>query len=193
MPYGAIEWVYDPKSVEADFVTNRLEEIQPFVRNGILIIQEVLNAGTVVTIELRAGHVLEDIVLDEVHSLVELVNESGMLYWIQVGRTGAFSLKAKVIEDGKRGQNKITKLRANLKDIPLREYLAKQAIVKIQPHLVKHSDYPDVMDIHQAAQYLGIKESTLHKIPPQDIPRTKHKNFRKNDLEIYLDKTMKRI
>ncbi|GBE29399.1 MAG TPA: hypothetical protein ENH10_01160 [Bacteroidetes bacterium] len=146
--------------------SNRIEEINPFVRNDFLVIQDVCDAGTIVSIALRVGHVLEDIVLDEVHTLEELVVESklpgterksyGMLYWIRAGRNGAFSMKAKVVKDGTGRDSKIEKLWTHIKDNPLRGYLARKARAKI-PGIddVGFNDYPDVMDTETAARYPG--------------------------------------
>ncbi|GBE29366.1 helix-turn-helix domain protein [bacterium BMS3Bbin04] len=187
MPYGAIEWVYDQKSTDEDFVSNRLEEIQPLVRNDLLILQDVFESESIITIQLRAGHVLEDIVLDEVHTLVELVNESGMLYWIMIGRSGAFSLKAKVVKDADDRDSKIAKLRTNLKDIPLREYLGRKARARIGEYEVdNHKEYPPVMDTETAARYLGRSRSWLYgKARDGVIPRTPDKRFRREDLDEY--------
>ncbi len=194
MPYGAIEWMYDPKSTEADFVSNRLEEIQPFVRNGILVIQGVFEAGTVISIALRADHVLQDISLSEMNELDELVVETiqpvskeiitGMLYWIVVGQTGIFKLKAKVAQDK---DGKIKKLRTNLKDIPLREYLARKARARTGEFTeAKHDEYPPVMDTKTAANYLRRSTSWLYgKAQDGVIPRTPDKRFRREDLDAY--------
>jgi len=187
MPYGAIEWVYNPESTEADFVSNRLEEIQPFVRNGILTIQEVLDVGTVVTIGLRSGHVLEDIVLDDPRSMVELVNNTGMLYWILVGKTGVFNVRATVVEDRKGSGSKIAKLRANLKDIPLRQLLAEKAKVKLPQDPVREEDYPPYMDAEWAARYLDISIRTFYDIPREELPQAPHGRYRKKDLDKYME------
>ena len=187
MPFGALEWVYDPKSIDADFVSNRLEEIQPFVRNEMLVLQDVFDTGTVLTIALRSRYVLEDIVLDDVHTLVELVNKSEMLYWIQIGRNGAFSLKAKVVKDGTGRDSKITKLQAHLKDLPLREYLARKARARVGEYEEdNHMEYPPVMDTVTAARYLERSISWLYgKARDGVIRRTPDKRFRREDLDEY--------
>ncbi len=189
MPYGAIEWVYDPESTDADFISNRLEEIQPFVRNGILVMQGVFDPGTVITVALRKDHVLEDVVLDKVHSLHELANENGMLYWILVGRTGAFDLKAHVESDT---EGRIAKIRSILQDLDVRDYLTNELRIEHQAPPVREEDYPPVMDLEMAARYLSISESTLYKIDKMLLPRTAQGRFRKSDLDAYLEKTMRR-
>jgi len=194
MPYGAIEWVYDPSSTEADFVSNRLEEIQPFVRNGFLVIQDVFEVGTIVTVALQPGYELENILLHEMDALDELVVETkvldseevrtGMLYWIQVGRTGAFSLKATVGEDE---DGKIQKLRSHIGDIPLREYLARRARARIDRISEEDfAEYPSTMDTKTAARYLDRSPSWLYdKAQKGLIRRTPDKHFLREDLDEY--------
>lgn len=187
--FGVVELLYDENPKPTDFVSNTIEEISPFVRNRMLAIEDVFDVGTIITIALRKGHVLEDILVDGSHPIRELVNKEGMLYWIRIGQSGVFSLQAKVVQDK---DDKIGKLRTNLEDIPLRKYLADQAKALIQTDPVREEDYRPVMDLEMAARYLAISESTLYKVDKKLLPRTAQGRFRKKDLDEYLEKTMKR-
>ncbi|MCB2211360.1 helix-turn-helix domain-containing protein [bacterium] len=187
MPYGMIDPVYDPPSVEPDFISNQLENIQPFVRNGTLVIQGVFDPETVITIAPDEGYVLEKIVLDDVHDLVELVNERGMLYWIKVGRSGAFRITAQVVKDEEGDTGKIEKLRTHIGDIPLREYLARKARARIDKISEEDfEEYPSTLDTETAARYLGRSRSWLYdKAQKGMIRRTPDKHFLRDDLDEY--------
>ena len=182
--FGVIEWLYQRDSKPWDFVSNQMQSIKPFVRNGMFAIEDVFDVGTIITIALRKGNVLEDILVDKSNPIRELVNDDGMLYWIRIGRTGVFSLQAKVVQDK---TDKIEKLRANLQDIPLRQLLAEKAKVKLPQDPVREEDYPSYMDAERAARYLDISIRTFYDIPREELPQAPHGRYRKKDLDKYME------
>ncbi len=187
-PFGSINLIYGGRIQNPAILSNRMEEAGSLVQEDLLVLSEVLEAGDVITIELRKNHVLEDILLDQIHDLVELVYDSGkryrMLYWIKVGRTGVFSMKARVVQDKKGSASKIGKIRANMKDHVYRDFLAKQ--VRVGSGVPRH-EWPQLMTFAEAAEYTGFSVSTLRRESPEDLPRFRRK-LRKKDLDKFLER-----
>ncbi|MCB2212934.1 helix-turn-helix domain-containing protein [bacterium] len=187
-PFGSIDLIYGGRIQNPAILSNRMEDANSLVQESLLVLSEVMEAGDVITIELRKKHVLEQIILDRVHELVELVHDSGklygMLYWIKAGRTGVCSMKARVVQDKKGAASKIGKIRANMKDHDYRDYLSKQERVGSD---VPRREWPQLLTFAEAADYTGFSVSTLRRESPDDLPRIRRK-LRKTDLDKFLER-----
>jgi len=183
MPYGSIQAVYGEAIHQAK--RNDLEPCAPVVNSaGILIVDGVFEEGDIVSIALRPECVLSNISLDGKHQIEVLVDDQGLVCWIRIGKDGAFGFKAKVVKDT---SGVISKMRSNLDDIPLREYLIDQAKVKFQPDPLREEEYPPYMDAELAARYLGISIRTFYDIPREELPQAPHGRYRKTDLDKYME------
>ncbi len=172
----------DFTTVEADTAKGRTARIVN--EASVLLVNEVMSAGEVLSVELRIGHRLKDIVLDSAHELRILAWDEGLLYWVTAGRDGVLEITGQVVPDD---EGFFRKLKANLTDTAFRAYIVQRSLADTKVTLERVDRVPDVMTTEEAARYLGISKWTLYKKAGSgEIPRTRHKKFLKTDLDIYL-------
>ena len=157
------------------------ETIFPIVKNVILHIRELMKAGEVLSVELRVGHCLRNLTLDPVHSLQLLAGDTGLLYWITVGREGHLEVTGQVVKDT---DGVFRKLKSDLTDTTMRDYLVKRSLADSGAKAEEAEQVADVMTHAQAAHYLQLSPKTLYN--NRAIPRLKHNRYRKEDLDRYL-------
>jgi len=169
----------------------RLTKVEPIInKNGLLHIRELMNAGEVLSIELRVKHRLDKITLDDAHQLEILAGDNGLLYWINVGKTGALVVTGKLIPDIDRF---FQLLKTNLTDPAVRNYIKQRSVVDGRTDINWSDLFPDVMNIAQAAVFLGLAESTVYKKAQSgEIPRNRNKKYLKVELDLYRRRPEKR-
>lgn len=158
---------------------------------GLFRLDEPIQMGDVVTLELRADHLLTDIILDDRHSLMTLLWENdsakGLIYWITVGVAGTLVFSGKLVPDK---EDFCKMLKANKTDLAMREYLTDLYRVKSSTLPVTNDDYPDILNHTQTAALLQISESTLYK--NRDIPRLRGNRYSKSAILQYLETKKRR-
>lgn len=151
---------------------------------GILHVVEAMPMGSVLSVALRSGHVVQDLVIRPGDDLTVLASAERLVLWIISGQDGILSVKARLTPDK---DHVLSKIRQNLSDLPLREYLTRKMCFYPQsgdPHKI---DWPDVMKLPEAAAFLRMGESTLRTCVAEGrVRRTPSKKFLRKDLEAYL-------
>jgi len=162
------------------------DRIPPIVnQGGILEIQELMKPGEMLSIEPEPGYRLDQIVIDPVHSLVILANDDSLVYRIIVGKQGMLSFSAKKVEDKERFREKI---KVDVGDTAMRKYITKRSMADSNITMEAIEKIPEVMDVKRAAKYLDVSVSWLEKKGGSgEIPRTRHKKYRKTDLDIWMN------
>ena len=93
-------------------------------------------------------------------------------------------MKAQLIPDKDQIHSKI---RQNLGDLPLREYLTRKMLFNPLEDDSQKVEWPAVMKLPEAAAFLRMGDSTLRtRIAEGRIRRTPSKRFLRQDLEAYL-------
>jgi len=167
-----------------------VEQIEPITSfAGILMISRQLDPHDIVVIPAPAKHRLSDIVIDSSCSMNLLLGRGKLLYWFTMGHSGIFKMTAKVIIDD---ENFLARLKANLDDVPMREYLVQRSLADSKVTLEHVDKVPDRMDHIQAAEYMGIALKTLYKMVSEDrIPVLKAGRksvYLKVDLDAYMNR-----
>lgn len=142
-------------------MSQSVEQIQPIISNaGILKISQQLDPNDIVVIPAPAKQRLSDVVIDPSCSMDLLLGRDELLYWFTMGHSGIFKMTAKVVKDE---ENFLAKLKANLDDVPMREYLVQRSLAGSKVTLEYVDRVPERMASKEAAAYLGISKSTLYK------------------------------
>jgi hypothetical protein len=184
---------------EAETESYESRSVAPIVNQaGILRIDEAVNAGDLVTIELRHNHMLKDIVLDPKHSMQILTwkNETdwlvvkedfhGLIYWMVVGVTGTLSMTGKLFLDTDGFRKRLVD---NLEDSAYREYLTSLYRIDLTTGEAPRVAIRQVMNHAEASDYLRMEQKTLYDHP--EIPRLRGNKYRKSDLDAWLNSTGK--
>ena len=158
---------------------------------GILKISRQLDPHDIVVIPAPDKHRLSDVVIDSSCSMDLLLGKDDkqheLLYWFTMGHSGIFKMTAKVIKDD---ENFLAKLKANLDDVPMREYLVQRSLADSRLTLEYVDRVPERMNHAEAAKYLRMPESTLYdKANAGKIKRVKSGKrnlYMKEDLDDYL-------
>ena len=121
-------------------------------------------------------------------------DQPGLLYLFAVGKDGVFDVTAKLVRDD---EGFYTKLKVNLDDVPMRDYLVKMSLADSKGTREKLDDTQQRMNHREAATYLGIAMSTLYqKVGTGEIPchKPSGKNmYLKAELDEYIQqKTRKK-
>jgi len=87
---------------------------------GVLHVVETVGLGTVVSVELRQDHTLTNLIVPESAEVILLANEGYLVLWVVAGHSGILVLQAQVVKDK---ENTHGKIRRNLGDVPMRDYL----------------------------------------------------------------------
>jgi excisionase family DNA binding protein len=210
---GKNEYLLTPEQLKS--CRYSMKRLQPIISPaGVLKVREPLNAGNVLLIAIPRGRRLADIVIDPSTALDFMLDPRdkrrkssdtlssdsedpdmhralpGLLYLFAIGKDGIFDVTAKVINDE---DDFYTKLKANLDDVPMREYLVQRSLADSKVTLDYVTRVPDRMDHIQAAEYLGVKQKTLYTMVEDGrIPVLKagRKNqYLKADLDAYLNRS----
>ena len=157
----------------------KLEEVAPVINgSNILDIRNlVMNAGESLSIEAPIGYRLADVIKDDSCQMQILVNAETIIYWFTIGKTGAVGITGQLIKDDDSFHRK---LKANLADIPFREYLVRRTLADVDMEKVT----PEIMSHSEAATYLKISPKTLYN--KRDVPRLKGNLYGKSELDMYL-------
>jgi hypothetical protein len=160
---------------------------------GILKVREPLHVGDVVLLPVPKKKRLADVVIHSSTTIDLLLDREGLLYQFAVGKDGIFEVTAKLIKDD---QNFLHKLKANLDDVPMRDYLVQRSLAGSQVSVEQIESVSDRMGIEDAAKYLGIAKSTLYKKSSSaEIPCSKASGklmFLKVDLDAYIEANRKK-
>jgi len=185
-----------PPFAKAQFSHSR-EDIESIISPAnIMKITRLLDPHDVVVVCVPDKHRLSDIVIDSTCSIDLLLGKDGkryeLLYWFTMGHSGIFKMTAKVIKDD---ENFLAKLKANLDDVPMREYLGQRSLADSKVTLDYVEKVPDRMTHLQAAEYMGIKPKTLYtmvgdgRIPVRKAGR--NNQYLKADIDAYLNRSPK--
>ena len=187
-PLGALCEIYDGIGLTANMVAEKT--FSGINANGILHVNEVMQAGEVFSIEIRKGYRLDEIVIAQENTLQIMVAHNCLQYWFIIGKNGVFEVTGKMIKDD---DGFLGKLRADLKDTNMRSYLVKKSLADSDPSTTKIDNIQDVMKHKEAAAYLRMASQTLYnKVSTGEITRRSGKVYLKEDLDTYLRKTKKR-
>jgi excisionase family DNA binding protein len=189
---GMVSSILNSQMAPKGTTKGSLRKCKPIINaNDILHINEVMKAGETVSIVLRSGYRLRDIVLRDTHQLLVLVDDKGLHYWFTIGQDGVFEVTGTMLKDN---EGMHSRLKANLRDIPYRAYVVQRSLASVN-QISDALDKPkDVMSTNEAAKYLGISASTLYKIAGSGkVPRTPQKKFLRADLDAYLASTKKPV
>jgi len=156
---GRVEELIPTETKEKMYHT--VEQIQPIISSaGILKISRQLDPHDIVVIPAPAKQRLSDVVIDSSCSMDLLLGQNELLYWFTMGHSGIFKMTAKVIKDD---ESFLTKLKANLDDVPMREYLVQRSLADSKVTTEKLGKAQQRMNHREAARYLDIAESTLYQ------------------------------
>ena len=182
---GKVETIYADVNPDVRRKQSTGRVCKPIINaNGLLHIREVMQSGEALSIDIRAGHRLENIVCDPAHQLQILAAKEGLLYWVTIGKDGVVELTGQLVRD-KNGF--FSRLHSNLKDPNFRAYLVQRSLADSTTTAEAIERIPDLMNTREAADYLRISPSTLYKKAQSgDIRRTRNKKFRREKLDRYL-------
>jgi excisionase family DNA binding protein len=160
-----------------------MDRLEPIISPaGVLKVREPLHTGDVLLIAIPRGQRLADIVIDPSTALdfmldprdkrkksSDIVSDNsespglhvdlkGLIYLFAIGKDGVFDVTAKVIKDE---DDFYTKLKANLDDVPMREYLVQRSLAGSKVTMEYVERVRDRMTVEEAAEYLRMPKSTL--------------------------------
>ena len=173
---------------QKDSLRYSLIRLEPIISSaGILKVREPLQIGDVVLIPVPKKKMLAEIVIHSSATLDLLLDREGLLYQFAVGKDGIFEVTAKLVKDE---EGFYTKLKANLDDVAMREYLVKSSLADSQVTQAHVDKVPERMTHAEAANYLRMPKSTLYdKVGGGKIRRVKSGKrnlYLKEDLDAYL-------
>ena len=180
-----------PPFTKAQFSHSR-EDIESIISPaGVMKITRHLDLHDVVVVYVPDKNRLSDTVIDDTCSMDLLLGKDGkryeLLYWFTMGHSGIFKMTAKVIKDD---DNFLAKLKANLDDVPMREYLVQRSLAGSKMTLEHVERVPDRMTVEECAEYLRMPKSTLEdKLATKKIKSYKsgRRNIiKKEDADAYL-------
>ncbi|MDP2362095.1 MAG: helix-turn-helix domain-containing protein [bacterium] len=189
---GAIDQIYpkdlghhpSAQAVDVDYVLSVVSA------NGVLHVVEPVDKASVVSVTIRQGHTVQDLVVRESDEVILLAGTKCLVLWVVAGNPGILAVKALVVPD-KDGTH--SKIRRNIGDLPLQEYLTRKLLHKPEDEDLAVTRWPDVLKTREASAYLRIGDSTLRqKVAEGLIRRTASKKFLKVDLDAYLAGIRKR-
>lgn len=191
-----IEDWFESAKLPIDDEGSNVRQIQsPVSKGGLLRLVEVMKPGELLSFQLRSGHRLQNIVLDDADR-VQIFNwkvqiqdgasgkngdSFGLTYLVTIGRVGAFEMTAEVVKDDDHFSDK---LRNDPSDAPMRAYLVHRSIAAIEDLAAQVESFPEIMSHEQAARYIGVAKGTLYNL--RDVPRLKHNRYSKQALDEYL-------
>ena len=180
-----------PPFAEAQFSHSR-ENIESIISPAnIMKITHLLDPHDVVVVCVPDKHRLSDIVIDSTCSIDLLLGKDGkryeLLYWFTMGHSGIFKMTAKVIKDD---ESFLAKLKANLDDVPMREYLVQRSMADSKMALEYVERVRDRMTVEECAEYLRMPKSTLEDKVAKGVIKS-YKSGRRNiimreDADAYL-------
>ncbi|MBK8130669.1 MAG: helix-turn-helix domain-containing protein [bacterium] len=181
---GKVSSILNSQMAPKGTSSRSLRKCKPIINaNGILHINEVMKAGETISIVLRPGFRLKDVVLGDAHQLQMLVDEQGFHYWFTVGQDGVLEVTGEIVKDR---ENLFSKLRKDLTDLPMRAYIVQGTLLD-RKGIPSAIVAPDVMTTAEAADYLSLSTSKVYKLAQSGILiRTPQKRFRKSDLDHYM-------
>ena len=162
-----------------------MKRLEPIISPaGVLKVREPLQTGDILLIAIPRGQRLTDIVVDPATTLDFMLDprdkrkkspatvsdnsedpdlhrdKKGLIYLFAIGKDGIFDVIAKVVKDE---DDFYSKLKANLDDVTMREYLVQRSLADSKMTLEKLDKAQQRMNHREAARYLGIAESTLYQ------------------------------
>jgi excisionase family DNA binding protein len=180
-----------PPFTKAQYSHSR-EDIESIISPaGIMKITRHLDLHDVIVMNVPVKHRLSDIVIDATCSMDMILGKEDkrhiLLYWFTMGHSGIFKMTAKVIKDD---ENFLAKLKANLDDVPMRDYLVQRSLAGSRLTIERIEKVPERMNHEEAASYLRMPKSTLYdKVGTKKIKRVKSGKrnlYMKEDLDAYL-------
>jgi len=183
---GKVDPFYTDVDFHIDGNSNKVKKTANVInKNMILHITEVINPGEVISIELQSGLRLDKMRKGDEHGLQIYTTKNSLMYYITSGKQGAIEITSKVVDDT---DNFFSKLKANLTDTELRDYFVKRTLADSKVVSDANEKIPEVMNITRAAEYLDVSVSWLEKKGGSgEIPRTRHKKYRKIDLDNWMN------
>jgi hypothetical protein len=154
-------------------------------KNGLLDITEIMEAGEVLSMELRPGERLDKVVLAEEHQLQMFAGNEGLLYFVTIGKRGAVRITGKVIPDK---DNFLAKLKADLTDTAMRDYLAGRSLANSKVAKDAVENVPDYLTAEEAWTYLKIGRTRFFQlVSMKKIKRGPNQRYSKKDLDRYFE------
>jgi len=152
---------------------------------GVVHIQEEVQAGHVISLQVQRGKMLADICMREEDHLDLLVSKEGLLYWFITGKGGLCVIQGRLAEDV---DGIYQKVMTNIGDLSLRDYFRKRSMAQQKLPAVVTQQWPEVMNHKQAAAFLGMSPSTLYKKVDVrgGVPRRRDKKYLREELIGYL-------
>lgn len=161
---------------------------QPFVNESGLF-KQVVNTGKLgwYFIQLPKRMVFRKLILNPEDLDIDLYiseQENCLLYSFYNSNTDTISVAGKIIQDTR---SIYSKIKNNMDDLELRQYYLKPCLVKNIESEQPVESVPELMNMKEAARYLGIEEKTLYNwVSDEKIPVTKV-GGRNKFLKKYLD------
>lgn len=188
---GKVDSFYAGGHFFKDGSSNRIERTANVInKNGILQISEIMNIGERLSIEIAPGLRLDKLVVSDAHNFQILAGNNGFVYDFHIGKNGAVSITAIVIEDK---DNYFAKLKANLKDTAWRDYLIKKTLADNQDVKDAVENVPDILKAEEAWDYLRIGRTTFYRLVKSgEIKQNKNRRYLKDDLDKYKNQKLKK-
>ncbi len=183
---GKIDPLYPGVDFTIEGRSNRCARTAPVInKNGLLDITEIMEAGEVLSMELRPGERLDKVVLAEEHQLQMFAGNEGLLYFVTIGKRGAVRITGKVIPDK---DNFLAKLKADLTDTAMRDYLAGRSLANSKVAKDAVENVPDYLTAEEAWTYLKIGRTRFFQlVSMKKIKRGPNQRYSKKDLDRYFE------
>ena len=154
--------------------------------NGLLHIREVMGSGEVLSIDIRSGYRLDKIVKADETEFQVIVRDVGLTYVFTMGKMGVFQVTGKVIKDD---DGYYQKLNYDLTDMAMRNFIERKSLANFKESKETIEKIPDLMDAQEAAKHYWPSKSWFEKKrAAREIPVTKHRKMKREDIEAFLTK-----
>jgi hypothetical protein len=185
---GKIDSFYIAKHFTGEGTSNRIEKTANVInRSGLLHIREVMVQGEVLSIDINSGYRLDQIVKGDDNELQVFVRETGLTYVFTIGKKGVFQVTGRVIKDD---DGFYQKLNFDLTDMAMRNFIVRKSLANFDESLDVSENIPDLMDAREAARHYWPSKSWFEKKrASREIPVTKHRKMKREDIESLLGKS----
>lgn len=194
---GKISDIIDPEFPKQTGVKSRYKIIgQPFTNDSGLF-KCVVNIGEYgwYFVVLPPGTVFQDLIIQPGDLDIDLYisgEDNCLLYSFYNSSTNRISVTGKIVQDTR---SIYLKIKANMDDLELRNYFLKASLGVATPSAQYSPQIPDLMNVDEIAEYLGIKPKTVYNwVSAEKIPVTKvggRDKFRKAEIDNWLDQQTK--
>ncbi len=190
---GKIQDIIDPDFPKQTGVENRYKIIdQPFV-NEVGLFKQAINIGEFgwYFIQFPEKTVFQKLIVQPGELDMDLYisrDNNCLLYSFYNSSTNKITITGKIVPDTR---SIYSKIKDNIDDLELRQYYLNSSLAKTIEAEQMAESVPELMNMEEAARYLGIEEKTLYNwVSAEKIPVTKvggRNKFRKEFLDNWLD------